>query len=375
MAIEELEDVDDAGEVDPSAIDEQEDAQLAGSSNTETPQNTTQETKETTTPSLTPEEAMARLAEYEQQLASLKPLQEVGEKNGGLEGLQPAIDLTEALINPQPNFDTVLDTMALINPEIVSPFLWHVVDKNLGLIAQDQQVRQAILGNDPEYQQFLRYKEQGYDFSAQQEEEVDPETAKLRQELDALKQQQESAKQEALKQQQEAQRAAYQQVEQQYNEKNVFGYLNEQLGKLNFGEENKAIAPLLGHMVCTAFDNDPNARVAYQRAANLARVVGNNEQHPQKAQLEAATKAMQNHLARHFKAVTEPLNRLVQKAHGKTVSTIENQVDRSRHIGSSTPDARTVLSGLSNANDPYVKAQALLDRARTEGRVQGYGGY
>ena len=168
--------IDDGGaDVDVATEDEFADTDLsadAPNATTITP-DTPAEPTETTEPpvQLTPEEAFAKVAEYEAQLKGFEPYKTIEQEYGGLEGLRPAMVLTDALMAGDAK--QFMESIDLVNPGIKQDIFWGMANDNQEVLIQDPVFRQAVLNSEPEYKQYLELKAQGVEFKPE-EDQLDP---------------------------------------------------------------------------------------------------------------------------------------------------------------------------------------------------------
>ncbi len=331
--------------------------------------NTNLQTGQNTNPpqTLTLEQAMGKLSELEAQHTELQPLRDVYDRYGGIEGIQPAIELFDALTGDQLNAQKAMEVISTFAPDAYPQLAWGIIDAHLDTITTDPQIRQAVLSRDADYQEYLQWRANG-GTTEQFQEQLDPNNPLHAELIQARKDREEMR----VAQQQ------FQQAQQLAKHKEVAGkveaYDNQQLdwlktevAKFNWGDEHKDLMQDVIEIARTKFDQDPQAMAALQRARR-AHVTGNAQA------ITSATKVVRNHLARHLKAVTERFNKVIKTNHVAKQTTF-NQQQQNRHL---LPGGSNGMNGASGATpqDPYERAQARLDAARAKGLIPGgYNGY
>ncbi|MEW6734527.1 MAG: hypothetical protein AB1489_24595 [Acidobacteriota bacterium] len=326
------------------------------------------------TPSLTLEEALGQLAELQEQAKASEPIQALFEQYGGSEGLQPALALYDSISDPNANPGTIREQLAASNPELFPYLVWDIVDHYKDSIVSDQVIREAVLRSDPGYQQYLDLKASGALDNLELENQLDPNNPIHRELLERRQRDAEYAKQEAERKrvQQQAKLEAQGKSYQTSAQKQI-DWLKGKTTELNWGEENKDLMEDIVNLTIIKFDRDERAQAALKRY-QYYNFVGDAEK------AREAERIVQNYLARHFKATTQPYNNRIQQWHQGRVSTRQKQ-ENNRLL---TPNGTTSAAGAANSKlpttginskDPNQLLKAYMDSARANGALKDYSGY
>ncbi len=296
------------------------------------PEATSQVTNPTTTPTTpvtpttstetTPSSIAPSIEELQSKLSSYEPAYNFFQKYGGQEAIEPFFPVVDALSAPQFNPTEFAKHLATIDETRYNDFVWDAVERHKNDIAtyllQEEGIREEILGNNEEYQQFLQWKNlggntnndedlqllEGLDPSdplyavVQRVKQRDAELKKLQNDIRSQKSDQERFRKQQAAIQQEQRAAAY--VAEQEN------WLDQQVKSLNWGPEFSQDLDHIKDIVYQKFMADPEAKNALLVAATYSA-----KNSPIMA--KRFTQVVQAKLSQIFKKVTEHENRKIQE--------------------------------------------------------------
>lgn len=335
-------------------------------------------------------------APVEEPPAAPDPLNALLEERGGVEGILPAVETYEALLQAQTPND-IFAAIEQVHPNATPVIGWSFIDQNLEDVVADQKVREAFVASDPDYQRYLQLKESGQlDEIQTEEEQLDPNNPKDREILEYRAKERERQQQEAIQQQQAQQQAvaAYNNNVAQYTKANVIDWLHSELtSQINWGDENKDLLEDIEAAVVHRFDNNPKAVSALKRAqetnyyaeryAAIAKQPGATAEQKQQAvvakqKAENDTKIVRNYLGALLKPRIEANNKRIQTLHQATKAARAAQEKNpllTPAASVNAPGTTGKLPGVTAPTNPNDLLKALMDKARAEGRLQGYDGY
>lgn len=328
---------------DPSLQDPTKQAKASGDPKTPKP---TEQAK------LTPQEIEAKVAEYQAQLEALKPYQELNDRIGGYEGIQPAVEFFDMLHSPEFNPQEALNLIGIVNPEALPAMAWHIIDAERDTLVNDPSIRQAVLGSDPDYQKFLKWQETG---EIPQDQPVDAKTKELQDRLDKIeKEKAESAAQQTKLAEENKRKATDAHVTKYDNER--LKSVDAQIAKLNWGDEHKELGQSVRETALASFNSDPAARQALDYARRLSlQSASNPKDQKLKTLLNNATKRVENIFTQKLNKIIAPINKAIQGNNSATQAKLAAQ--KSKPVlgnNGGTISQADALSGLSG----YDRAKA-----------------
>lgn len=287
----------------------------------------------------TPSTPSVNLEELQSKLNTYEPAYKYLEKYGGPEVAEPFFGVVDTLIAPQFNPGQFAKQLATIDQARYNDFIWDRVDAHKEAVAEyilsDAAIRDAVLGQDPDYQQFQQWKAAGGPTAGSEQDDLkalegldpsDPlyavvQRAKARDaELNRLKQE--------FEKNQRSQREQYEQAQLLQQEQKKAAYINEQetwltnqIKALNWGDEFKRESENIKHVVEQKFMADPEAKNALLTAANYAA-------NGSPVMAKRFTQVVQAKLSQIFKAEVEHENRKIQEIRQYRDSIRKNQESR-----------------------------------------------
>lgn len=326
-------------------------------------------------PAPTLEEIQAQAAQYQQQLEALSPYQQLNDKYGSIEAIQPVLELSDMLNGfTEANPNQAYETLHMLNPALTNQIMWAGIDRSVDTIAQDEAVREAVIKTLPNYEKFAALEAAGMEF--EEPAQVDPQTKELIEQNRALQTQQA-------------------QINKSSADRHVatfddgLGQWFKQLATetLKWGGEN---ADLVGEVVDraeAAFNKDQQGLNALHRGRGIALELnglkwdeksrGFTQVPPpdpqRRAYLENQQKAtntiIQNRLAHHLNEKSKPINQLIQRSNlGLTTARTQQEqkpVIPGSSAGSSPGGNAPDLSQMS----PEQRVVWRANEARKLGRI------
>jgi len=323
---------------------------------------------------LTPEEYQAKLAEYEPIVSGFKPLLE---KRGSVEAVEMGLALDDALSatttdeNGQQVFDAqgALNTLQALYPEQAGQILWEAVAQSLPTLVQDPNIRDAVFNSDPDIKAFLDWREAGGDPEQLRSalagiDENLPESVRAELEQSRREREETRKEREAIAQQkaQAEQQALINKVH-SYDQERISG-LEKLAAQYSWGEQYQPLQKSLIETAKNNFNSDTTAIAALNRARNIA-LRATSKDDPS---LKAATKVVENHLARHYAQIAKPINDLIRQATKGTQAVRAQQAER-RFLDPNGQGGINSIDWSKLTEDQRVEAK--LERARAEGRFSG----
>lgn len=299
------------------------------------------------------EELLAKNTTYEQRLEALKPFESINQNYGGIEAIQPALELSDMLTGYKA-FDagTAYQQLEMMNPDYAQQMMWHGIDQSRDIVAQDPAIRQAVIDSlGPEYAKYEALRASGVEF--EDPPEIAPE---LKQVIEQNRQLQ--------AEQHQINRSTADQTVGSYDTTHQEWLKNQAVNTLKWGDEHAPLVTKIAKAAQDAFNQDPQGLNALHRGRSisleLAGLKWDAKQQvftkttppdPQRQQYlinqqNAANKIVQNRLAHHLNAESQDINKLIQKANLGLTSVRTAQEQRPVIPGSSAGNASA-----SNAPD------------------------